>query len=98
MAHLAAEAARCGEGDSAARRGVACVRVALADLLNLARTGRLLLSAWSSWEEALSISPLYLPYTSPISPLYLLYISPISPLYLSDVVLVGGGPHPHGRT
>ena len=68
MAHLAAEAARCGAGEGAARRGVACVRVALADLLNLARTGRLLLSAWSSWEEALPISRLCLPYISPISP------------------------------
>ena len=28
------------------------------------------------------MSPLYLPYVSPISPLYLPYVSPISPLYL----------------
>ena len=29
-----------------------------------------------------AVSPLYLPYISPISPLYFPYISPISPLYL----------------
>ena len=54
VAHLANEAASCGDGDGAARRGVGCVRVALADLLNLGGTGRLLLSAWSSWEEVLT--------------------------------------------
>ena len=54
VAHLANEAASCGDGDGAARRGVGCVRVALADLVNLGGTGRLLLSAWSSWEEVLT--------------------------------------------
>ena len=32
--------------------------------------------------EVRAVSPLYLPYTSPIPPLYLPYTSPISPLYL----------------
>jgi len=91
VAHLAPEAARCGAGEGAARRGVACVRVALADLLNLGRTGRLLLSAWSSWEEALPISRLYLPYISPISPLHLPYISPMRSSWEQ-------GPRPHDRT
>jgi len=39
--------------------------------------------------EVRALSPLYLPYTSPIPPLYLPYISPISPLGRG-----GGVPHP----
>ena len=50
-----AAAAAC---DGAERRGVACQRAALADMLNVARSERLLLSRWSSWEEVIrSLAP-----------------------------------------
>ena len=50
-----AAAAAC---DGAERRGVACQRAALADMLNVARSELLLLSRWSSWEEVIrSLAP-----------------------------------------
>ena len=40
-------------GGAGGRRGAACQVAALADMLNLGATGRLLLSHWSSWEDVL---------------------------------------------
>ena len=39
----------------------------------------------SRGRKAALISPLYLPYISPISPLYLPYISPISPYQVAEL-------------
>ncbi|KAL1519493.1 hypothetical protein AB1Y20_023011 [Prymnesium parvum] len=50
VSHLG-EAAQRGNCSGMERRNLACQRIALADMLNLASSRRLLLSYWSSWLE-----------------------------------------------